>query len=83
MEFYKKDDGFCNVMNFFWVSIIFPFLCLNVDNSYFIYVVCRINLSYERYMVEEIEKVLILFGPYGPYADRNMFVQDPFNLFPL
>jgi hypothetical protein len=57
IELYKKDDGFCNVMNFFWVLIIFPFLYL-IDNSYFIYVVCRINLRYERCLKEEIREIL-------------------------
>ncbi|POG77271.1 hypothetical protein GLOIN_2v1549193 [Rhizophagus irregularis DAOM 181602=DAOM 197198] len=66
-------------MSFFWASIIFPFIYLdiNIDNSYFIYVVCRINLKYERYMVEEIRKVL---DPFGTYTDNMFDPLDPFNL---
>ncbi|CAG8560252.1 23073_t:CDS:2 [Rhizophagus irregularis] len=38
---------------------------------------CRINLKYERYMVEEIRKVL---DPFGTYTDNMFDPLDPFNL---
>ncbi|PKC71066.1 hypothetical protein RhiirA1_532250 [Rhizophagus irregularis] len=39
--------------------------------------ICRINLKYERYMVEEIRKVL---DPFGTYTDNMFDPLDPFNL---
>uniref|UniRef100_U9T7L7 Uncharacterized protein n=1 Tax=Rhizophagus irregularis (strain DAOM 181602 / DAOM 197198 / MUCL 43194) TaxID=747089 RepID=U9T7L7_RHIID len=37
----------------------------------------KINLKYERYMVEEIRKVL---DPFGTYTDNMFDPLDPFNL---
>jgi hypothetical protein len=82
IELYLIDDGFCNVMNFFWVSIIFPFIYMNIniDSNYFIYVVCRINLRYDKHVAEKVRRLLDPFDPF----DENMFDPfDPFNLLDL
>ncbi|GES99146.1 hypothetical protein RCL_jg9267.t1 [Rhizophagus clarus] len=45
IELYKYNNGFWNVMDIFLI-IIYTFLNIGYDN-YFIYVVCRINLTFK------------------------------------
>jgi hypothetical protein len=58
IELYKKNDGFYNVIDFFWVITIYSFLDTDLDRNYFIYVICRINVKYNESMVCEASKIL-------------------------
>ncbi|GBC45306.1 hypothetical protein RIR_jg8516.t1 [Rhizophagus irregularis DAOM 181602=DAOM 197198] len=52
IEFYKEIDGFYKVMEFFWVLITYK---LNIVNSYFIYVVCKINIRHKKNMIGKVK----------------------------
>ena len=59
---YKQNNGFCNVMNFFWIIIIYPLLLgRNVDSNYFIYVCFKINIRYKQDMIHEVRNI---FDPF-------------------
>jgi hypothetical protein len=75
IELYKKNDGFYNVIDFFWVITIYSFLDTDLDRNYFIYVICRINVKYNESMISETSKILNLLE-----LSNSFNPIDPFNL---